>query len=295
MEICRFSVWVTIDGNPFEDHGVLLLPAGYSKDSGATRLVINCHGAGGTVTTDDSQAESQALTKYLVANGYAVMDVNGLPYTYAQQQGIDIRNNIGCPIATECYVAAYHHCIRNYNLYPEVLIHGGSMGGISSTNLVLSGRIPVLAHSAFCPVLDTYGQIYLHPWSDGLPKTALGKLYGLSKDGRGEYIYEEDKIAGHNPMMHPSSARYPVPVKFWHCADDGVVSCHTTQEFVRRIRQNGGEAHLVLLPFGGHEPQLVGEALACPAGRTALDDEEIAVTQTVEDAFLWLRDHDPAK
>lgn len=56
------------------------------------------------------------------------------------------------------------------------------MGEISSTNLVLSGKIPVIAHSAFCPVLDTYNQIFLHPWSGGLPKIAFGKIYKLDRD-----------------------------------------------------------------------------------------------------------------
>lgn len=115
------------------------------------------------------------------------MDVNGLPEKYAEENGIDIRNNIGSPIAMRSYVKAYHYCMANFNLHPDVFVHGGSMGGISSTNLVLSGQISVIAHSAFCSVLDTYNQIYLHPWSDGLPRTALGKIYSLDKDDSGEY------------------------------------------------------------------------------------------------------------
>ena len=63
----------------YEDSGVLLLPASYSENGAPTRLVISYHGAGGTVSTDDSQIEGQMITKYLLANGYAVMDVNGLP------------------------------------------------------------------------------------------------------------------------------------------------------------------------------------------------------------------------
>ena len=82
------------------------------------------------------------------------MDVNGLPLEYANKNGIDIRNNIGSPIAIRSYVKAYHYCMDRFNLKPQVFVHGGSMGGISSTNLVLSGMIPVIAHSAFCPVLD---------------------------------------------------------------------------------------------------------------------------------------------
>jgi len=92
----------------YEDNGFIILPEQYSENGAPTRLVINCHGAGGTVTTDDSQVEHRVLTQYLVANGYAVMDVNGLPKAYAGKYGIDIRNNIGSPIAIRSYVKAYH-------------------------------------------------------------------------------------------------------------------------------------------------------------------------------------------
>ena len=288
----RFSLPVTCNGKCYRDHGFLFLPETYVETGPATRLVINCHGAGGTVTTDDSQVEHQALTRYLVANGYAVMDVNGLPEEYAAETGIDIRNNIGNPIAIQSYLLAYHYCMDHFNLKPEVLVHGGSMGGISSTNLVLSGKIPVLAHSAYCPVLDTYEEIFLHPWSDGLPKIALGKFYGLDVDGNGEYIYDEERIAGYNPAQNPTALRYPVPVKFWQCEDDEVVSFDVTRRFVERITQNGGEAHLRSFPHGGHEPQLVGPPVKNPSGISRLDGEEIEITPAVEEAFCWIRRFD---
>ena len=145
------------------DDGVLLLPDSYTETGTPTRLVISCHGAGGTVDTDDSQTEAQTLTKYLLANGYAIMDVNGLPKAYAEKYGIDIRNNVGSPIAVQSYIKAYHYCMDNFHLKKDVFVRGASMGGISSTNLVLSGAIPVIAQMAFCPVLDTYHQIFLHP------------------------------------------------------------------------------------------------------------------------------------
>lgn len=274
------------------DHGFIILPDTYSETGKATRLVINCHGAGGTVTTDDSQVEHQVLTQYLVANGFAVMDVNGLPSEFAKNEGIDIRNNIGSPIAVRSYVKAYHYCMERFNLKPSVFVHGGSMGGISSTNLVLSGCIPVIAHSAFCPVLDTYNQIFLHPWSDGLPKTALEILYGLEKDADGESIYDEEKVAGYNPARNEKAACYPVPVKFWHCIDDGTVNYAVTAQFVSRIRAHGGTAYLRTFPYGGHEPQLVGECIESPAGKDVFCGEKLGITPAVEEAFIWIRNYD---
>lgn len=276
----------------YEDRGCLLLPDSYTDTGAPTRLVISCHGAGGTVTTDDAQVMGQTLTRYLLANGYAVMDVNGLPEAYAVQKGIDLRNNIGSPVAIRSYVKAYHYCISHFNLAREVFVHGGSMGGISSTNLVLSGCIPVIAHSAFCPVLDAYNEIFLHPWSGGLPKTALGKIYGFDTDENGTYIYDERKLCGYNPAQNAKAKHYPVPVKFWHCIDDPVVSFAVTQNFVNAIKQNGGTAYLRALPYGGHEPQLVGEPIDAPCGNAVFEGERLKITPAVEEVFVWIRNFD---
>jgi len=273
----------------YDDLGFIMLPDSYTENGTPTRLVINCHGAGGTVTTDDSQVEHQALAQYLVANGYAVMDINGLPFKYAEEKDIDIRNNIGSPIAMRSYVKAYHYCMKNFNLFSDVFVHGGSMGGISSTNLVLSGMIPVIAQTGFCPVLDTYNQIFLHPWSDGLPKYALGKIYGLDKDESGEYIYDEKKVEGFNPAKNKKAEVYPVPVKFWQCIDDEIVSYKVTEKFVNKIKENGGEAHLRTLPYGGHEPQLVGDLIKNPCGCNIFKGEKIQITPAVEEVFIWIK------
>ena len=282
----------------YDDDGVILFPDQYTPSGKPTRLVISCHGAGGTVSTDDSQIEKQALTKYLLANGYAVMDVNGLPKAFSEINGIDIKNNIGSPIAVQSYLKAYRYCMERFNLMREVFVHGGSMGGISSTNLVLSNGIPVIAQSGFCPVLDTYHQIFLKPWSNGAPKIALGKLYHLEKDENGELIYDEERIKGYNPMGRllriedREYLNYPVPVKFWQCEDDRTVSIDSTKRFVRAIGNAGGNADLCTFPKGGHEPQLFGAFLEAPSGNTLFRGESIQITPAVEQAFLWIRRFD---
>ena len=258
----------------YYDDGVIAFPDNYTASGKSTRLVINCHGAGGTVSTDDSQVEQQTLTKYLLANGYAVMDVNGLPNDFSKINGIDIRNNIGSPVAIQSYIKAYHYCIENFNLKREVFVHGGSMGGISSTNVVLSNCIPVIAQSGFCPVLDTYNQIFLRPWSNGAPKIALGKFYRFEKNEKGEFIYDEERLKGYNPMGRllriedKEYLNYPVPVKFWQCEDDQTVGIDSTKRFVKAIRNAGGIAYLRTFAKGGHEPQLVGDFLENPVGNT---------------------------
>ena len=302
--IHRFKVPVNCADDPqccekiYYDHGMIALPESYSDTGKATRLVISCHGAGGTVSTDDSQIEQQILTKYLLANGYAVMDVNGLPEDFSEEEGIDIRNNIGSPIAIQSYIKAYRYCMDNFNLKREVFVHGGSMGGISSTNLVLSGSVPTIAQTGFCPVLDTYNQIFLHPWSEGAPKIALDKIYHLLHDGSGEPIYDEERLAGYNPMGRLSSnggceyLSYPIPVKFWQCEDDETVDIGCTKRFVQAINNAGGIAGLHVFEKGGHEPQLCGDFVQNPCGNSDFDGERLDITPAVEGVLLWIKRFD---
>ena len=276
----------------YEDHGFIILPESYTENGTPTRLVICCHGAGGCVSVNDSQVEKTVFAQYLLANGYAVMDVNGLPFEYAEKYDIDIRNNIGSPIAVRAYIKAYFYCMEHFNLKREVFVHGGSMGGISSANLVLSGAIPVVAHTALCPVLDTYNQIFLNPWSYGLPKFALGKIYKLDTDENGEYIYDEKKICGYNPAKNMKAAYYPVPVKFWHCVDDNMVAFEVTERFVNRIKENGGVASLRAFPMGAHGPERVGDLVENPTGNPIFEGNRLEIRPAAEEAFVFIRKYD---
>ena len=255
----------------YYDKCVLMLPETYTPNGEPTRLVIACHGAGGGTTDTDSQTEHQVQYKYLIANGFAVMDVNGIPQEYCTKYGVSYINNIGSPIAVQSYVKAYQWVITNYNIARDgVMVTGGSMGGISSSNLVMSRAIPVLAHAVSCPVLDTYNHIFLHPWSGGLPKTALGVIYGLEKDGSNNYIYNEDKICGYNPIVNGMESfnssgqrvssvgswdfsthqlngqtvieykSYPCPLLIWHCVNDPTVDYSVSERQITAIRNAGG-------------------------------------------------------
>ena len=272
----------------YDDCGFIILPDNYCENGTPTRLVISCHGAGGSVNTDDAQCEHQVITQYLVANGYAVMGVNGLPEEFANTFGVSIYNNIGCPIAIESNINAYHYCQEKFNLYKEVFVIGGSMGGLTSTNLVFSEQIPVLAQVGFCPVLDTYNEIFLHPWSNGLPKTALGILYSLSKYSDGNWIYEEEKISNYNPAQNPKRYNYPCPLFFCHSINDDIVSSDITIRFMEDVKASGKDAKLLLLPDGFHEPQLYGEAVDYPSGITILHGKRLVILPAVEAAYQWI-------
>ena len=81
-------------------------------------------------------------------------------------------------------------------------------------------------------------------------------------------------------------------MKFWHCADDEKVSYGVTRAFVDRIKKNGGAAYLRTFPFGGHEPQLVGTPIKCPAGRDIFNGTKLEILPAVEEAFVWIRNFD---
>lgn len=132
--------------NMYTDYGVLIFPRTYTDHGKKTRLVISAHGGGGTVSADSSQAEYQSISQYLVANGYAVMDVNGLPEQYAIDNGnLRLQDSVGSYIAIQSHIKAYNYAMDNFNFYPEVFLVGISEGGITTTNIVLHSHIPVLA------------------------------------------------------------------------------------------------------------------------------------------------------
>lgn len=283
------------DGQSIDyDNSVLILPDTYTDNGEATRLIICCHGAGGTVSSDDSQVENSETIQYLVANGYAVLDTNGLPSNYATANGIDIRNNVGSWLAMECYIKAYHYVMEHYNLKRDgVFLEGASMGGISSANLVMSGELPVVCHGAFCPVLDTYNEIWLNPWSNGLPKTALSKLFDFDEI-EGQYVYDENKVTGFNPMKNHSITvdnntytYYPCPVKFWHCDNDPTVNPLITAQFVEQIKNAGGRAYLRKFPSGGHNPQNAGNPIVNPIGNTNYRGTTLTIRPATEEMLLW--------
>ena len=314
----------------YNDHGILMLPESYSPLGKPTRLVIACHGAGGGSSDHDSQTEQQTQYKYLVANGFAVMDMNGMPADWVETWWDDCPvpnmkeyvkyNNMGTPLAVECYIKGYQWVIQNYNIATDgVLIAGGSMGGLSSTNLVLSNRIPVLAHAVFAPALDTYNQPFLHPWTPVadpiISKYAISKLYDFDYED-GDWVYSREKVCGFNPIINgmqtftQSGARrtsegvydystqeldgepvveyksYPCPLKIWHCDNDPTVSQAVSIRQINAICNAGGIAWLRRFPTGGHGPESAGTPVANPIGNTTYRGSQLGTIYPAAEELL---------
>lgn len=140
------------NGELLTDYGCLRLPATYTNTGEPTRLIIHCHGAGvnynqygyghtSTSSQDYPRFEPQDLEAgYWLAEGYAVMDVEGNPFN-------DINEHFSMPQAMDCYVAAYKWVIEHYNIKRDgVFLEGRSMGGGTAITLTRDEcPIPVIA------------------------------------------------------------------------------------------------------------------------------------------------------
>lgn len=153
------TVQDSLDYRP--NYGVIALPTTYSNTGKPTRLIIYGHGAGTHFTFDNStgfDTSKHVDPAYWLAEGYAVMDVDGNP--------MDDTAHAFRPQAMNAYIAAYKWAIEHYNLCRDgVLLGGRSMGGGNTMYLLRSTcPIPVIAACAN------------HPTSVAMNKTAESKL-----------------------------------------------------------------------------------------------------------------------
>ncbi len=262
-----------------KDWGVLILPRQYRSDGKPVPLVIACHGGGGTVHANGSQTENSDMYLYLVSLGYAVMDMAGMPETFAKRLKIDQNRAMGSYIAVRSYKEGYKWVLENYNISQTGgYIAGGSNGGLTSTNVVSHSSIPILAHAASSPVLNVRDQawsVVLGANSGGqFPafqnRSNLIRIYGM-EDVRGyneifTAKYDSSKVGIYDPFVFNMSQEsgkykkvYPCPIRIWHPLDDNIVPISFSRQFVNAIQNAGGIAELVEMSDGGHDSHKYGE------------------------------------
>ena len=129
------------------DHGILALPSTYTDEGEPTRLIIFCHGSAKHILPNTQVFPSGAYgidPTYWLSEGYAVMDMDGLPN--------DTTTPHWCvPVAYQCYLAAYRFVVNNYNIHKEVFLGGRSLGGGMALTIMAKGNIPVVACCPFAP------------------------------------------------------------------------------------------------------------------------------------------------
>jgi pimeloyl-ACP methyl ester carboxylesterase len=144
------------------DYGYIMLPENYTKDGEPTRLVIICHGAGASFDTYKSFNAKTNSQTYWLDMGYAIMDMYACPPALGDKSEM----HYGNPTVLECYEKGYEYVMKRFNLKTDgIFVLGSSMGGLSSFQIVQSGKFPVLAQVANCPVIDLFKQAYCNPWT----------------------------------------------------------------------------------------------------------------------------------
>ena len=178
------------DTQTFEDdRGRIYIPESYSSYGKPTRLIIHCHGASQNYNNDTPFPKSSSLVTidYLLAKGYAVLDVNGLPGTHNF-----FASTCGNPVAYRSYLAAYRWAIKNYNLYKEIFVIGWSAGSIPALQISQIENIPVLACVTYAGIMD-----FSRGWM------LLGGYHGNNSQGPDIKGYLADKFtfAGTRPTL----------------------------------------------------------------------------------------------
>jgi hypothetical protein len=126
------------------DYGVICLPSTYSNTGKPTRLIIYCHGSAVNYSSTEVRFNSVDLEPdYWLAEGYAVMDIEGNPFNNSDVHG-------AIPQSFDCYVAAYRWAIEHYNLCRDGVFVGGRSLGARTSILLSREEIPIPV-IAVCP------------------------------------------------------------------------------------------------------------------------------------------------
>ena len=221
----------------YYDQCILKLPPDYQHGK-PVRLVYMAHGAGGGVSANGWFLNQFSLKDSLLAQGYAVFDVNGGPLV----------ENMGGSWVVQSAFKAYEYIRKNYSVLPQLFVSGFSMGGLSSVNFVYKHSNLVLAHALYSPVLDLYGQAWKNPWLKTTRK-AIAATHNFNDLSGNQW--EKGKTTGWNPLMINTFVNgkdtvkiYPVPVKIWHGTDDKVVKVTASRNFHKYIQNAGGYSEL---------------------------------------------------
>ena len=311
------------------DRAVLSLPKSYSKYGKPTRLLIRNHGAGGVVTENSAQSHGGVIDDTILANGYAILKVNGLPkakqnLNYIAKGG----DHFGGELFLRCIAKAYKYVVDNYNIARDgVLIWGGSMGGLATINLINSGILPIKAAALDAPVLDFYNDAYISDtWAQGTQKygnaAAIAWVYNFKNcnfdngtftlDGS-DYIsfasasveqkkslfeLNSNRIYGYNPFNtgkfdvgDNNGIKMPCPIKIWHGKGDRTNLIVYSRQYVEMLKTGGTITGLRVVDTDTH---VVGGIVTDKNGNDiSVTLNEIAnVSPYWAEQLLWLKRFD---
>lgn len=219
-----------------EIHGLLYAPANMDRN---TPLVVDVHGG----PTSQSRPGFDPLQQYLIAQGFAIFDLNyrgstGFGKSYARENNLRKREH-------ELYDLedAVKYLTKKGIVNPEkVAIMGGSYGGYLT--MAAMTRLPEVFE---CGV--TF--VGVSNWVSALKNAApFLKASDRLEYGDVDNPEEEKFFRSISPMTYIDQVRSPVMVL--HGVNDPRVPIAESDEFVKRIRRNGGKVEYLRFPDEGH-------------------------------------------
>jgi dipeptidyl aminopeptidase/acylaminoacyl peptidase len=220
-------------------HGLLYLPRGAAA-GGRAPVVLNVHGG----PTSQARPSFGSVTQYLVARGYAVLDLNFRGSTGYGKRYARLDNGRLRPNAVKDMGAAVEWLAKSGRPLDasKVAVMGGSYGGYMT-----------YAALALLPEKFSAGVSFVgvSNWVTALE----GASPELKASDRTEYGNIDDPADREffkelSPITHVASVRAPLLVS--HGANDPRDPVTESDQFVRAIRERGGDVEYMRWPDEGH-------------------------------------------
>ena len=134
----------------------IALPSSYNSVGTPTRMILACHGSGGYIDANtnywwsSTEGAWPAYVTGMTDAGYGVFDCNLYPWDlddFVTTTTVGEAN--GSPIYIHNCHDLYKYIVEKYNVYPEIFVHGCSMGGVGATGFTHMHPEICLAESSF--------------------------------------------------------------------------------------------------------------------------------------------------
>lgn len=220
-------------------HGLLYLPRGASAQARAP-VVLNVHGG----PTGQARPSFGSVTQYLIARGYAVLDLNFRGSTGYGKRYARLDNGRLRPNAVKDMAAAVEWMAKSGEPVnaSKVAVMGGSYGGY-------------MTYAALAQLPDKFAAgvsfVGVSNWVTALE----GASPALKASDKIEYGNIDDPADREffkqlSPITHVAAVKAPLLVS--HGANDPRDPVTESDQFVRAIRERGGQVEYLRWPDEGH-------------------------------------------
>lgn len=144
---------------PQQDRGIICLPNNYSAGGAPVRLVLMQMGTTYTITNSTTTpVRTMPDPQLLLAEGYAVMQINGTPNDLSGTN----YGSVGNPEFIQCFKAAYNYVVKKYNIRKDgIFVAGYSQGSLTSLQVAYLTGITVIAALSYGPA-QSFLMMYSH-------------------------------------------------------------------------------------------------------------------------------------